>query len=342
MKNENLARLIVLLFIIIAVAIPFSGRWLNSRSQESVIELHANMPENGGWSVETIHAQAGQPIRLHITSDDVVHGFAIGKSEVPALEIKPGEYTVTVLKFDLPGKYIFYCNRWCGPNHWRMRGTIEIEGDKDPIPAAPKPLFLQLGIDLDSPEVAEVVPTNKAAAELGAKLKDILPVYASESDTYLTNSPAKLWLRFRADPALSKISDNDLWNAVAWTWQQQTSPQALKIGFDLYSTTCAACHSETGQGNGVMVRDLPTWDPSIHKTNETPHQLTGEGLFSPPDFTDPKILLGVSPALLEGKIIRGGMGTGMPYWGSIFTTDQIKALVSYLYGFAWGDIGGEE
>ena len=338
MKNENLARLIVLLFILIAVAIPFSGRWLNSRSQESVIELHANMPENGGWSVETIHAQAGQPIRLHITSDDVVHGFAIGKSEVPALEIIPGEFTDTVLNFDQPGKYIFYCNRWCGPNHWRMRGTIEIEGDGDPIPTSPQPLFLQLGIDLDSPEAAEVVPTKKASAELGAKLADFLPDYAYDRDTYLSNSPAKLWLKMRADPALSTLSDDDLWNAVAWSWQQQTTPKALEIGRELYSTTCAACHGETGQGNGVMVRDLPTWNPSIHKTNETPHQLTGEGFFSPPDFTDPKILLGVSPALLEGKIIRGGMGTGMPYWGSIFTTDQINALVSFLYGFAWGDV----
>ena len=62
----------------------------------------------------------------------------------------------------------------------------------------------------------------------------------------------------------------------------------------------------------------------------------GEGLFSPPDFTDPKNLLGTSPALLEGKIIRGGMGSGMPYWDPIFTPQQIDVLVGYLYSFAWG------
>jgi mono/diheme cytochrome c family protein len=64
-------------------------------------------------------------------------------------------------------------------------------------------------------------------------------------------------------------------------------------------------------------------------------QPIGEGLVSPPDFSDPRHLLGASPALLEGKIIRGGMGTGMPYWGPIFTIEQIDALVSYLYSFAW-------
>jgi mono/diheme cytochrome c family protein len=45
------------------------------------------------------------------------------------------------------------------------------------------------------------------------------------------------------------------------------------------------------------------------------------------------VLLGASPALLEGKITRGGMGTGMPYWGPIFTREQIQALALYLYQF---------
>ena len=35
-------------------------------------------------------------------------------------------------------------------------------------------------------------------------------------------------------------------------------------------------------------------------------------------------MLGASDAILEGKIMRGGMGTGMPYWGPIFTAEQIQ------------------
>jgi mono/diheme cytochrome c family protein len=53
----------------------------------------------------------------------------------------------------------------------------------------------------------------------------------------------------------------------------------------------------------------------------------------PADFTDPKRMLGASPALLQGKILRGGMGTGMPMWGSIFTERQIWDLIAYLYSF---------
>ena len=44
-------------------------------------------------------------------------------------------------------------------------------------------------------------------------------------------------------------------------------------------------------------------------------------------------MLGASPALLQGKIVRGGMGTGMPYWGPIFTDEQIWSLVAYLWTF---------
>ena len=58
------------------------------------------------------------------------------------------------------------------------------------------------------------------------------------------------------------------------------------------------------------------------------------GLSAPGDFTDPQLLLGASPALLEGKILRGGMGTGMPYWGPVLTEEEIDALIAYLYQFA--------
>jgi mono/diheme cytochrome c family protein len=54
---------------------------------------------------------------------------------------------------------------------------------------------------------------------------------------------------------------------------------------------------------------------------------------TPANFTDAKRMLGANPSLLEGKILRGGMGTGMPVWGSIFTEDQIQDLIAYIYSF---------
>ncbi len=95
-----------------------------------------------------------------------------------------------------------------------------------------------------------------------------------------------------------------------------------------------------------MVRGLPT--PSAvasgtdNQSSATPTQIPGMGQGStrPPDFTNPQQLLGASPALLEGKLIRGGMGTGMPYWGPIFTDPQLQAIISYLYTFAWNSTSG--
>ncbi len=340
MNKEGLARLIVILLVLTAVGIPLGGWWL-SKDQAETLELHARMPENGGWSVDTIQAKVGQPIHLRLTSDDVVHGFAVGRSDQPTLEILPGEFIETTLIFDRPGKYIFYCNRWCGANHWRMRGTIEVTGEGDPIPPDPQPLFLKLGIDIDTPQTAEITPRMTTSAGRGALFASQLPAYALEKEFYLANSPAQAWLRLRAETTLSSLSDDDLWDAVAWIWQQQASPDALAEGRELYAANCAACHGESGKGDGVMVRGLPVWDPSIHTSGDETHQQTGEGLVSPPDFTDPNILLGASPALLAGKIIRGGMGTGMPYWGPIFTSTQIEALVGYLYIFAWSPSDGK-
>jgi len=46
---------------------------------------------------------------------------------------------------------------------------------------------------------------------------------------------------------------------------------------------------------------------------------------APTDFTDPA-LLSASNALLQGKILRGGMGTGMPAWGAVLTDEELQAL----------------
>jgi mono/diheme cytochrome c family protein len=53
----------------------------------------------------------------------------------------------------------------------------------------------------------------------------------------------------------------------------------------------------------------------------------------PANFTDPVKMLSASPAHLQGKIMRGGMGTGMPYWGPIVKDEQTWALIAFLYSF---------
>lgn len=330
MTAERIARIflfVLLAAVLVIAALALFPNLLGSSlgRDPQVIEIHANMPENGGWSVETIHARVGEPVKLRLTSDDVVHGLSIGQSDQPEVVIKPGEWSETTLVFDKPGRYIYYCTRWCGKNHWRMRGTIEVTGQGPTETPPAQPLYVQLGLDIDAPHHAGVIPLEPPSVQNGAALAGRLPQYALTKETYQTNSPAQLFTRLREEASLKDLNDVAIWDLVAYVWSRQIPPERIATAAQDYAKNCAACHGETGKGDGVIVEGLPAFD----------HTGGMHAVSRPPDFTDPHMLLGASPAILEGKLIRGGMGTGMPYWGPIFTEDQLDDLVAYIYTFAW-------
>ena len=92
MKKEMFARFLVIFFILIAISIPVVGRLITSKYRENTIEMHARVFEDGSWSMDKIQATVGEPINLRLTSEDVVHSFAIGGFALTPLEIIPGEY----------------------------------------------------------------------------------------------------------------------------------------------------------------------------------------------------------------------------------------------------------
>ncbi len=322
MKAEWAARLLVSLLAALATAGVGWVAWrTDAGSEVRTIEMHGRMAETGGWTPDQINVQAGESILLRLTSDDVVHGFAVGQQAQPSVDVKPGELTDVTLTFERPGKYTYYCTRWCGPNHWRMRGTITVEGPATPEPPPGAPLYERLGIDLDAPHPAAVVPSASPSPARGQALQVLLPASLTNHDAVQGHSPAAVWLELRGLPSTNRLSDSQVWDLVAWIWQAQTSPQQIKEGQELFAANCAACHGEQGRGDGVMAASL---DPAQSAS-------PGASTKRPANLADPTTLLGASPALLEGKILRGGMGTGMPYWGPIFTSRQIDDLVTYLY-----------
>jgi mono/diheme cytochrome c family protein len=135
-------------------------------------------------------------------------------------------------------------------------------------------------------------------------------------------------LAIRAELSYKDLSDQEVWDWVAWVWQSNTTPEQVQAGRELFAANCAACHGEGGAGNGVFADQL-----AAGSENTASDQSTGEHTQRPANFTDPVKMLSTSPAHLQGKIIRGGMGTGMPSWGAIFTDDQTWALVAYLWTF---------
>jgi mono/diheme cytochrome c family protein len=293
--------------------------------------IHARLADNGGWSPAVLHAQAGVPLRLRLTSDDVVHGFAVGQMATPGVDILPGKVSEATVTFDKPGTYTFYCTRWCGLSHWRMRGTIEVTGGNEAaVASAAPPLYVSLGLDLDAPHVASVLPSDEPKARLAAAQSSASLAALQSAEYYPAHSPYQTWQDLRRTHALSGLSDRDLWNATASIWRSNTTPDALSQGQRLFSQNCAACHGEKGAGDGVFAGDLAAAGAASTQGMAGTGNMTMQ---TPANFTDAARMLGASPALLQGKILRGGMGTGMPSWGPIFTQSQVWDLVAYLYTF---------
>jgi cytochrome c oxidase subunit 2 len=324
MTGERVARLLVLAAVVGPLGVALGGR-LGGGQGSAVVEIHARMASEGGWGPGEITVGLGDSLRLRLVSDDVTHGFAVGHTTIPPVDLKPGIPEDVTLRFDRPGTYTFYCTRWCGVNHWRMRGTILVTGetdqrtDEDPVP-------LVLDLDLDAPHPAAAVPSMPPDPARGRRLLAELPAVDRDPEELRRVSPADTFLRLRADPKHADRTDQELWNLVAALWLSAGSLAQRRVGSDLFAANCAACHGERGHGRGVMAPALAA--------NLPPSSMPGRG--KPADFTDRRTMLGASSALLAGKILRGGMGTGMPNWGAILTDEHVRALVAYLRTFSLG------
>jgi len=297
-------------------------------------EIRARMAGAGGWIPDSLRAEVGKPMHLRLTSEDVVHGFAVGRWGFAAVEVLPGQVTEVTLTFEEPGTYTFYCTRWCGPDHWRMRGTIEVEGAGPTVsPTIDPPAYVELGLDIDAPHPAPAIPSAPPSASRAASIALDIPDAYRTASYYRSHSPGEAWIELRADSFTSGLSDNQVWDLVAWMWARQTSPEALAEGREIFSRECAACHGEIGAGDGVFAEEIAA---SAAPAQSSMAPLAPPG---PADFSRRAPMFGAPPALLQGKILRGGMGTGMPDWGSILTDDQIWAVIGYLYSISFSEDG---
>ncbi len=79
----------------------------------------------GQREINELHVPAGRPVKLTMTTEDVIHSFY-----VPAFRIKqdvvPGKYTTMWFQADKPGKYHLFCAEYCGTQHSGMRGWVHV------------------------------------------------------------------------------------------------------------------------------------------------------------------------------------------------------------------------
>ncbi len=77
----------------------------------------------GVEEINQLHVPVNQPIKLTMTSEDVIHDFS-----VPAFRIKkdvvPGMYTMIWFQATKTGTFHLFCDQYCGTNHSLMKGEV--------------------------------------------------------------------------------------------------------------------------------------------------------------------------------------------------------------------------
>ena len=89
--------------------------------------------------------------------------------------------------------------------------------------------------------------------------------------------------------------------------------QTQAEGKNLYGTYCAACHGDSGKGDGVAAKGLPA---------------------KPADHTNGAVMSRLSDKFLIDVISKGGSAVGkspfMPAWGGSLNDKQIRDIVAFI------------
>lgn len=86
--------------------------------------------ETGQREINELHIPVGQTIKLTMTTEDVIHDFAIPAFRTKA-DVVPGRYTYLWFNATKPGKYRIQCMEYCGLNHSGMGGYVYVMEQRD-------------------------------------------------------------------------------------------------------------------------------------------------------------------------------------------------------------------
>lgn len=80
---------------------------------------------NGRREINQLHVPLGRPIKLTMTSEDVIHSFYIPAFRTK-MDVVPGRYTQTWFEATKTGTFHLFCTEYCGTNHSKMIGSVTV------------------------------------------------------------------------------------------------------------------------------------------------------------------------------------------------------------------------
>jgi cytochrome c oxidase subunit II len=102
---------------------------------------------NGRREINELHVPVGQPIKITLASEDVIHSFFVPAFRVKADAI-PGQYRTLWFEATKPGQYHLFCAEYCGTNHSKMIGRVVVLSGidyQDWLAGGPSPIPMTQG-----------------------------------------------------------------------------------------------------------------------------------------------------------------------------------------------------
>jgi cytochrome c oxidase subunit 2 len=124
------------LFVVIALFVWGFKGFVDLRTPpKDAMELHANAQKwkwtfdyqctRGGLTDDTLHVPVDRPVRMLISSVDVLHALYIPSFRTK-MDAVPGRYTDLWFQATKPGDYPIFCAEYCGTSHSDMLSHVVV------------------------------------------------------------------------------------------------------------------------------------------------------------------------------------------------------------------------
>jgi cytochrome c oxidase subunit 2 len=118
-----------MLFFVLGALVYFNAR----RMPDDAMDIWATGRQwmwkfqhpTGQSEINTLHVPVGRPIRLIMTSEDVIHDFFVPDFRVHT-DVLPSRYTYNWFQATKTGRYHIFCSEYCGTEHSKMIGWVVV------------------------------------------------------------------------------------------------------------------------------------------------------------------------------------------------------------------------